>query len=292
MIPAAQHRSPSSLHFGTMTTSTAPAQDHPCGDYSNAYVEPKRHNVSHDGPFDYHSQNHYAQQGRNNRYEYQQVNRGQEDQRDPYNSTNTMRRRYVHHHGAIPEDEGKYNDNTREQQRRQQNKTIFDKFQLYLRLFGVTMIGMFAYYVWTVVIPYIFQVVFPMVFNLLCISFACSIMACMGWLLYSRTATASTTTSATGWTSSLASPVASPPPTKKIKSKRRATKSKRKDRDREVARENARRSINAQREAQQKKSEDSRGEQRPIPPDISGLTRPEEQRVYQEYWFDNMKYLG
>ena len=210
-----------------------------------------------------------------------------------------MRRRYVHHHGAIPEDEGKYNDNTREQQRRQQNKTIFDKFQLYLRLFGVTMIGMFAYYVWTVVIPYLFQVVFPMVFSLLCILLACSIVACMGWLLYSRTATTSAITSATktvdnGRTSASAvtSPVVSPPPTKKIKSKRRATKSKRKDRDREVARENARRSINAQRRAQQKKSEDSRGEQRPIPPDISGLTRPEEQRVYQEYWSDNMKYLG
>ncbi|OEU23610.1 hypothetical protein FRACYDRAFT_259431 [Fragilariopsis cylindrus CCMP1102] len=186
---AAQHRS--SSHFGTMTTLTAPTQDHPCIDY---YVEPKRH----DGSFDYHSQNHDAHQGRNNhRNEYQQVNRGQDDQRDPYNSTNTMRRRYGHHPVAIPEDEGKYNDNTREQQRRQQNKTIFDKFKPYLCFFGVTMIGMFAYYVWTVVIPYIFQVVFPMVFNLLCISFACSIVACMGWLLYSRTVTASAITSAT-----------------------------------------------------------------------------------------------
>ena len=105
----------------------------------------------------------------------------------------------------------------------------------------------------------------------------------------------SATTSATktvdnGRTSAVTSPVVSPPQTKKIKSERRATKSKRKDR--EAARENARCTINALREDQQKKSEDSRGEQRPIPPDVSGLTQAEEQRVYQEYWLDNMKYLS
>jgi hypothetical protein len=322
---AAQHRSSSSLHFGVMTTSTAPTQDHPCDDHFNAYVEPKRHTLSHDGSFDYQNQKHGAHQGRNNhRNEYQQVNRGQEDQRDPYNSTNTMRRCRSHHHVAIPEDEGKYNDNTREQQRRQQHKTILDKFQPYLHLFGVTMIVMFAYYVWTVAIPYIFQVVFPMVFNLLCILFACSIVVCIGWLLYSRTATASATTSATktvdnGRTSAVVSPVVSPPsaaasattsatktvdngrtsavaspvvspPTKNTKSERRATRSKRKHR--EAARENARRKMDALREVQKRKSKDSRGEQRPIPPDVSGLTRPEIKRVYQEYWSDNMEHLG
>lgn len=259
------------------------------------------------------------------RNDFQQVNRGQEDQRDSYNnnsypvtdhspsmytqeqegrfsandeSRNSMRRRHHHHHSAISEDEGKSNDNTREQQ--QQDESLFDiKVKVLLFFFVVTMIGSLAYYVWTVVIPYLFQVVFPIVYNLLCIASACSIVACIWWLLYSRTVTASATTTGAAKsggnvrTSAASPPVVSPPPTKTIKSERRATKSS-KRKDRESARENARRKMDALYEVQQRKSEAFRGEQRPIPPDVSGLTRPEKQRAYQEYWSDNKnkKYLG
>jgi len=153
-------------------------------------------------------------------------------------------------------------------------------------LFALIMVVLFAYYCWTQVFPYIINVllpkVFPFLFSILVIYFIG--VLCVR-LLSKKTTTAAVAANfmigARDSALSAAFGGNDRTSTKKLNSKTR-----------KQIRATAKQKIDASSEAQRRKIELSNGDQRPLMPDLSGLSKKMKKQKYVEYWKTNAPFLG